>query len=63
MNVITITRQCGAGYFAADWSDPLEYHLTINSGRLGAAAVDLAALAAERHWSHAESPVAAGAPP
>ena len=37
-------------YFGADWYDPLEYHVTINSGRLGPAAVDVAALAAERHW-------------
>ncbi len=37
-------------YFGADWSDPLEYHLTANSGRLGATAVDLVAFAAGRHW-------------
>jgi cytidylate kinase len=37
-------------YFGADWSDPLEYHLTVNSGRLGPSAVDLVAFAAERHW-------------
>jgi cytidylate kinase len=36
--------------FAANWSDPLEYHLTVNSGRLGPAAVDLIAFAAERFW-------------
>jgi cytidylate kinase len=39
-------------YFGADWSDPLEYHLTVNSGRLGPAAVDLVACAAWRHWEH-----------
>ena len=39
-------------YFGADWCSPLEYHITANSGRLGPAAVDLLALAAERHWSH-----------
>jgi cytidylate kinase len=38
------------GYFGADWVSPLEYHLTVNSGRLGPAAVDLVALAAGRHW-------------
>jgi cytidylate kinase len=38
-------------YFGADWANPLEYHLTVNSGRLGPAAVDLVALAADRHWS------------
>jgi cytidylate kinase len=32
--------------FDADWADPLEYHLTVNTGRLGAAAVDLVAGAA-----------------
>jgi cytidylate kinase len=42
-------------YFGADWYDPLEYHVTINSGRLGPAAVDLAVLAAERHWQTASS--------
>jgi cytidylate kinase len=43
-------RQFYADYFGADWSDPLEYHLTANSGRLGPAAVDLLAFAAERYW-------------
>jgi CMP/dCMP kinase len=38
-------------YFAADWSSPLEYHITVNSGRLGATAVELVAAAAERHWN------------
>src|SRR5262249_44876257 len=37
-------------YFGADWASPLEYHVTVNSGRLGSAAVDLIAFAAERHW-------------
>jgi len=37
--------------FGADWASPLEYDITVNSGRLGAAAVELVALAAERHWS------------
>jgi cytidylate kinase len=37
-------------YFGADWSDPLEYHLTVNTGRLGPTAVDLLAFAAERYW-------------
>jgi CMP/dCMP kinase len=35
----------------ADWAGPLEYHLTVNTGRLGPAAVDVVALAARRHWS------------
>jgi cytidylate kinase len=38
-------------YFGADLTSPLEYHLTVNSGRLGPAAIDLVALAAERQWS------------
>ena len=38
-------------YFGADWCDPLEYHVTVNSGRLGPLAVDLVALAAQRHWT------------
>jgi cytidylate kinase len=38
-------------YFGADWSDPLEYHLTVNTGRLGPAAVDLLAFAAARFWN------------
>jgi cytidylate kinase len=37
-------------YFGGDWSDPLEYHLTANTGRLGPAAIDLLALAAECYW-------------
>ncbi len=40
-------------HFGADWADPLEYHLTVNSGRLGPAAVDLVALAACQHWGRA----------
>jgi cytidylate kinase len=42
-------RRFHEGCFGADWADPLEYHLTVNSGRLGAAAVDLVTLAAVRH--------------
>ncbi len=38
-------------YFGVDWASPLEYHITVNSGRLGPAAVELVSLAAERHWS------------
>jgi len=41
-------------YFGINWADPLEYHITINSGRLGATAVDVAAAAAERHWRRGE---------
>jgi CMP/dCMP kinase len=37
-------------YFGADLSDPLEYDVTVNSGRLGPTAVELVAFAAERFW-------------
>jgi CMP/dCMP kinase len=43
-------RRFHAGYFDCDWTDPREYHLTVNSGRLGPAAVDLIAIAAARQW-------------
>jgi len=36
--------------FGEDWASPLEYHLVVNLGRLGPAAVDLIAFAAEAHW-------------
>jgi len=47
-------RRYYESYFGIDWSNPLEYHITVNSGRLALAALDLVASAAERHWSHAE---------
>jgi cytidylate kinase len=43
-------RRFYSDYFGADCSDPLEYHLTVNSGRLGPTAADLVAFAAERYW-------------
>jgi cytidylate kinase len=43
-------RSFYARYFGADWADPLEYHVTVNSGRLGPAAVDLIVDIAQRHW-------------
>jgi CMP/dCMP kinase len=49
-------------YFGADWSSPLEYHLTVNSGRLGPLAVDLAASAARRHWDRRQESGIAPAP-
>jgi cytidylate kinase len=42
-------------YFETDWSDPLEYDITVNSGRLGPTAVDLVARAAERSWGQADA--------
>jgi cytidylate kinase len=44
-------RRFHESYFGADWADPREYHLTVNSGRLGPAAVDLVTAAATRHWA------------
>jgi cytidylate kinase len=43
-------RRFNEDYFGADWASPLEYHLTVNSGRLGPTAVELVADAAERFW-------------
>jgi cytidylate kinase len=36
--------------FGVDWTDPLEYHVTVNSGRLMLNALDLVAMAAEQYW-------------
>jgi cytidylate kinase len=47
-------RRFYESYFGADWSSPLEYHVTVNSGRLGPAAVDLVAGAAGRYWGRAQ---------
>jgi cytidylate kinase len=44
-------RSFSENYFGADWTSPLEYHLTVNSGRLGPAAVDLIVFAAQRYWT------------
>ena len=41
-------------YFETDWSDPLGYDITVNSGRLGPAAVDLVAMAADRAWGRTD---------
>ena len=41
-------------YFGIDWASPLEYHVTVNSGRLGLPALDLVSLAAARDWDRAE---------
>ena len=37
--------------FGAHWADPLEYHLVLNTGRLGEASVGVAADLARRHWN------------
>jgi cytidylate kinase len=43
-------RRFHESYFGVDWCDPLAYHLTVNSGRLGTKAIDLVATAATLHW-------------
>ena len=47
----TQRRRYYESYFGIDWSNPLEYHITVNSGRLGPMALELVAEAAQRHWS------------
>jgi hypothetical protein len=47
-------RQFYEGHFGADWADPLEYHVAVNSGRLGPAAVDVAACAAGLSWGRGQ---------
>jgi cytidylate kinase len=41
-------RQFYQIFFAAEWGNPLDFHLTVNSGRLGPVAVDLIIFAAGR---------------
>ena len=43
--------------FGRDWTSPLEYHLTVNAGRLATRTVDLVARAAEQYWARAEEAV------
>jgi cytidylate kinase len=43
-------RRFHRDYFETEWSDPLGYDMTVNSGRMGSAAIDFVALAAERSW-------------
>jgi len=45
---------CYEGYFGVDWASPLEYHITVNSGRLGPVALDLVSFAAEHRWKRTE---------
>ncbi len=47
-------RRFYESYFGVDWANPLEYHITVNSGRLALMALDLVAVAADRHWSRTE---------
>jgi cytidylate kinase len=46
----TRRRRFYESYFGADWADPQEYQVTVNSGRLGPLAVELIAGAAGRFW-------------
>jgi cytidylate kinase len=46
-------RRFYESYFEIDWSNPLGYHVTVNTGRLGPAAVDLVAFLAVRSWARA----------
>ena len=41
------------GFFGVDWTDPLGYHVTVNTGRLRPQGVNLIALMAEQHWARA----------
>ena len=47
-------RRFHESYFGIDWSNPLEYHVTVNSGRLALMALDLISAAAGFHWSRME---------
>jgi cytidylate kinase len=49
-------------YFGANWADPLEYHLTVNTGRLGQQAMDVVAFSAAQHWARAGQPAAPAQP-
>jgi cytidylate kinase len=44
-------RQFYETFFGADWASPLGYHITVNTARLGPAAIDLVTFLAERHWT------------
>ncbi len=44
-------RQFYQTFFGVDWTSPLGYHLTVNTGRLGPRAVDLIIVLANRHWA------------
>jgi len=50
----TQRRSFYEGYFGVDWASPLEYHITVNSGRLGPVALDLVSFAAEHRWKRTE---------
>ena len=38
-------------FFGVDWTNPLGYHVTVNTGRMQPEGVNLIALMAERHWA------------
>ena len=41
------------GFFGVDWTNPLGYHVTVNTGRLLPKDVNLIVLMAEQHWVRA----------
>lgn len=49
------------GAFGAEWANPLEYDLTVNTGRLGASAIEVVAVAAESFWTRNPVPSALAA--
>ncbi|MBN1851209.1 MAG: cytidylate kinase-like family protein [Pirellulales bacterium] len=51
LNSDTQRRSFCQDYFGVDWTSPLEYHMTVNSGRLGSSAIDVVASAAMHHWA------------
>ena len=48
-------RQFYEAFFGLDWTDPLGYHVTVNTGHMGPKAVDLVAPLAEQNWARAEA--------
>ena len=49
-------RQFYETFFGVDWTNPLGYHLTVNTSRLGPQAVDLIIFLAEQCWGRAQRP-------
>jgi len=41
------------GFFGVDWTNPLGYHMTVNTGRLRPQGVNLITLLAQQHWARA----------
>jgi cytidylate kinase len=47
-------RRFHENYFGTDGTNPLEYDITVNSGRLATTALDVISIAAGCHWSRTE---------